>query len=118
MISTPEKKANAATAVVLPEEGVVEGQLPEEEVRESYVPKMKPGDVEIPNRVFVKGFPKEATADDLFVFFEDYGRVLECRIVADRYGYSKGRVSFFSDSSFVFLVMTTRRCFKARVMKS
>jgi len=90
MISTPEKKVNAATTVVLPEEGVVEGQLPEEEVRESYVPKMKPGDVEIPNRVFVKGFPKEATADDLFVFFEDYGRVLECRIVADRYGYSKG----------------------------
>ena len=38
----------------------------------------------------MKGFPKEATADDLFVFFEEYGKVLECRIVADRYGYSKG----------------------------
>ena len=89
MISTPEKKVNA-TIVAATEEGI-EQQLPEEEVRESYVPKMKPGDVEIPNRVFVKGFPKEATADDLFVFFEDYGRVLECRIVADRYGYSKGK---------------------------
>ena len=99
MISTPEKKANDATAV-LPEEGAVEGQLAEEEVRESYVPKMKPGDVEIPNRVFVKGFPKEATADDLFVFFEDYGRVLECRIVADRYGYSKGRTKLLFSSFF------------------
>jgi len=70
---------------------VVEEQIPqEEEIKESYVPKMKPGDVEIPNRVFVKGFPREATADDLFVFFADYGKVLECRIVADRYGYSKG----------------------------
>ena len=49
-----------------------------------------PGDVEIPNRVFVKGFPREATADDLFTFFEEYGQVLECRIVADRNGYSKG----------------------------
>jgi len=57
---------------------------------ENYIPKMKPGDVEIPNRVFVKGFPREATADDLFTFFEEYGQVLECRIVADRYGCSKG----------------------------
>ena len=75
---------------------MIESQTPdkkEEEVKESYVPKMKPGDVEIPNRVFVKGFPREATADDLFMFFEDYGKVLECRIVADRYGYSKGRSS-------------------------
>ena len=86
-----------------PMAGAVEEQLPQEaEVRESYVPKMKPGDVEIPNRVFVKGFPREATADDLFVFFEDYGKVLECRIVADRYGYSKGTnissLDFFSRS--------------------
>lgn len=57
---------------------------------ECYVPKMKPGDVEIPNRVFVKGFAKDATVDDLFTFFEQYGKVLECRIVSDRYGCSKG----------------------------
>lgn len=67
-------------------------QAPETPTKqENYVPKMKPGDVEIPNRVFVKGFPREATADDLFTFFEEYGQVLECRIVADRNGYSKGK---------------------------
>ena len=68
----------------------------EEVPKESYVPKLKPGDVEIPNRVFVKGFPKEATADDLFAFFEEYGKVLECRIVADRHGFSKGKSFFLS----------------------
>lgn len=98
MISTPEKTTTTTPTTVVDDVVAVnnemENQAEEEEVRESYVPKMKPGDVEIPNRVFVKGFPKEATADDLFVFFEDYGRVLECRIVADRYGYSKGRERF------------------------
>lgn len=63
---------------------------PLEQKPETYVPKMKPGDVEIPNRVFVKGFSKDASVDDLFAFFEQYGKVLECRIVADRYGCSKG----------------------------
>ena len=62
-----------------------------EEKQETYTPKMKPGDVEIPNRVFVKGFPKETVADELFSRFEEYGKVIECRIVADRYGNSKGR---------------------------
>ena len=33
--------------------------------QENYVRKMKPGDVEIANRVFVKGFPREAIADEL-----------------------------------------------------
>jgi len=56
----------------------------------TYTPKMKPGDVEIPNRVFVKGFSKETTADDLFTRFEEFGKVIDCRIVADRYGNSKG----------------------------
>ena len=63
---------------------------PLEQKPECYVPKMKPGDVEIPNRVFVKGFAKDASVDDLFTFFERYGKVLECRIVADKYGCSKG----------------------------
>jgi len=90
MISTPDKKQQQA------QQQQQQQQQPQEpeQVRESYVPKMKPGDVEIPNRVFVKGFPREATADDLFMFFEDYGKVLECRIVADRYGYSKGMMQF------------------------
>jgi len=56
----------------------------------TYTPKMKPGDVEIPNRVFVKGFSKDTIADELFSRFEEFGKVIDCRIVADRYGNSKG----------------------------
>ena len=65
-------------------------QEEEKEKVETYTPKMKPGDVEIPNRVFVKGFSKDTVADDLFARFEEFGKVIECRIVADRYGNSKG----------------------------
>ena len=64
-----------------------------EERQETYTPKMKPGDVEIPNRVFVKVFPKETVADELFTHFEKFGKVIECRIVADHYGNSKGSSS-------------------------
>jgi len=69
---------------------MVENTIVNEEKQETYTPKMKPGDVEIPNRVFVKGFPKETIADELFTRFEEFGKVIECRIVADRYGNSKG----------------------------
>lgn len=61
-----------------------------EEKQENYTPKMKPGDVEIPNRVFVKGFPKDTLTDELSTRFEQFGKVIDCRIVADRYGNSKG----------------------------
>ena len=49
-----------------------------------------PGDVEIPNRIFVKGFSKETTEDDLINFFEIYGIVIEANIIRDKQGLSKG----------------------------
>ena len=73
------------------DEKPMENPIVGEEKQETYTPKMKPGDVEIPNRVFVKGVPKETVADELFTRFEEFGKVIECRIVADRYGNSKGR---------------------------
>ena len=48
--------------------------------------KTNPGETDIPNRVFVKGFPREATEDDLKNFFEEYGMVHESKIVKDKTG--------------------------------
>ena len=50
------------------------------------VHKANPGETDIPNRVFVKGFPREATEDDLKNFFEEYGMVHESKIVKDKSG--------------------------------
>ena len=48
--------------------------------------KTNPGETDIPNRVFVKGFPREATEEDLKNFFEEYGMVHESKIVKDKTG--------------------------------
>ena len=57
-----------------------------------------PGDVEIPNRVFVKGFPKETEEEELKAFFEIYGIIHDARIVRDTEGESKGYAFVTFDS--------------------
>jgi len=58
-----------------------------------------PGDVEIPNRVFVKGFGHETTEEELKSFFEIYGIVHDAKIVQDRNaGGSKGYAFISFDS--------------------
>ncbi|XP_057296710.1 protein boule-like [Hydractinia symbiolongicarpus] len=49
-----------------------------------------PGDVEIPNRIFVKGFAKDCSEEELKSFFEIYGLVHDAKIVRDNTGISKG----------------------------
>jgi RNA recognition motif-containing protein len=58
-----------------------------------------PGDVESPNRVFVKGFGHETSEEELKSFFEIYGVVHEAKIVKDRQaGNSKGYAFISFDS--------------------
>ena len=49
-----------------------------------------PGDVEIPNRVFVKGFPKDAVEEDLVTYFKSFGIVRDTKVVRDKSLISKG----------------------------
>lgn len=56
--------------------------------------KTNPGETDIPNRVFVKGFPREATEDDLKNFFEQYGMVHESKIVKDKAGMYRRKVFY------------------------
>ncbi|XP_065067325.1 protein boule-like [Rhopilema esculentum] len=65
------------------------------------VHKANPGETDIPNRVFVKGFPREASEDDLKIFFEEYGMVHESKIVKDKSGTSKGYAFITFDSQTV-----------------
>jgi len=57
-----------------------------------------PGDVEIPNRIFVKGFPKETEDNELKEFFEIYGIVHDANIVRDPSGAKKGYAFVTFDS--------------------
>lgn len=68
--------------------------------RVPYDPNIRgnPGDVEIPNRIFVKGFPKEATDDEIKTYFEAYGIVRDVKIVRDKCGMSKGYAFVTFDS--------------------
>ena len=61
-------------------------------------PRQYPGDVEIPNRVFVKGFSRETTEEELKIFFEEFGIVRESKIVKDKTGISKGYAFITFDS--------------------
>lgn len=88
------------TAHILPRQEEVmsppqpETHTPPEEAppRRAYDPNIRgnPGDVEIPNRIFVKGFPKDATDDEIKNYFEKFGMVRDVRIVRDKSGVSKG----------------------------
>ena len=60
--------------------------------------KTNPGEIDIPNRVFVKGFPREASEEDLKTYFEEYGIVHESKIVKDKTGISKGYAFITFDS--------------------
>ncbi len=62
------------------------------------VHKTNPGEIDIPNRVFVKGFPRETSEEDLKTFFEEYGFVHESKIVKDKTGISKGYAFITFDS--------------------
>ncbi len=62
------------------------------------VHKANPGEIDIPNRVFVKGFPRETSEEDLKTFFEEYGMVHESKIVKDKTGISKGYAFITFDS--------------------
>eukprot|EP00794_Sanderia_malayensis_P006009 gene6009-6707_t len=62
------------------------------------VHKTNPGEIDIPNRVFVKGFPRETSEEDLKAYFEEYGMVHESKIVKDKTGISKGYAFITFDS--------------------
>ena len=68
--------------------------------RVAYDPNIRgnPGDVEIPNRIFVKGFPKDATDEEIKTYFESYGIVRDTKIVRDKSGVSKGYAFVTFDS--------------------
>lgn len=67
--------------------------------------KTNPGETDIPNRVFVKGFPREATEEDLKNFFEEYGIVHESKIVKDKTGMSI--LNYLSDIVGIWLSSAT-----------
>ena len=74
--------------------------IPSDEAPSRYDPKARgnPGDVEIPNRIFVKGFSKDATDEEIKTFFETYGIVRDTKIVRDKNGASKGYAFVTFDS--------------------
>jgi len=46
--------------------------------------------VQIPNRIFVGGIAFDTKEDELKEFFQQHGKVKDCKIVSDKDGFSRG----------------------------
>ena len=71
--------------------------VPEQQTQDSHI-RSSPGDVEIPTRIFVKGFCKDTSEEELKSFFKIYGIVHDATIVRDKLGVSKGFAFITFDS--------------------
>jgi hypothetical protein len=70
-----------------------------EQEEQDYHTRKCPGDVEIPNRIFIKGFGHETTEEELKTFFQIHGVVHDAKIVRDRDGLSSKGYAFISFDS-------------------